>query len=249
MTYVGISGFACMNRNFPSRRFLRQFPDALQRPFLPVLYNYFGKNWTTIKRFIKKFSDRPHLIEFHLSFRDIDPLYADYALEILSMMDYIKTPNTKVVICPVLEDVASDKEWRELAREVRFLTEYEIVRSSLQSNKGGNIQEKHGQFPKFTKPNYKTIANPDGVSTDVGDGESYFKQITILQSKNYLERHVNDGRKAVCLWSATQQGLAKVKGWSTKGLPDPKNRFTGLSPKDIVTDKAIEVFNELLSLY
>lgn len=67
MRYTGISAYASMHPEFPVGRFLRQFPDDIKYPAISVLSGSFGWDSQIIERFVKKFADRPHLIEIFLA--------------------------------------------------------------------------------------------------------------------------------------------------------------------------------------
>lgn len=227
-----------MNKNFPMNRFLMQYPTNIDKAFLPVLYGVFGKNWKGIKRFIKKYEDIPHLIEFHLCFRNPDPKMGEYARKIEKKMNKIGKANTKVIICPILEDQLGDKAWKHWAQQVRENCDYHLVRSTLVGSKGGKFQEKHGRRPNFTRPPRRRIANPDGISIDFEDGETYFNQMSHAQAKSYGVKY--SGSYAVAFWSANQQGLGDSTGWGGGGAPPPKDR------EFIVTDEAIQKMPELI---
>ena len=232
MTFKGTSGFAIMNKNFPVGRFLSQYPDEIEKPFLPVLYKLFGKNWRGVKMFCDKFKDRPHLVQFHMCFRTPDRLMGESAREVQAQMAKICNPNTRVIVCPILEDIETDKSWKPWAKLVRANCEFPLVRCGINSSAGGKFEEKHGNKPAFDRPAKKRIANLDGVSVFFRDGEQYFNQISVAQAQTYLKAY--DGSFAVALWSANQQGLGNSTGWGGAGAPPPKQR------EFIVTDEAIE---------
>ena len=111
--YLGPSGFAIMNKQFPVDRFLRQYPKDLRRPFLPVLYDFFGRSWEGIEQFIDMAGTRKHLLEFHLCFRTPSSEIVKFAREIQEAMGWIKKPKTRIIISPILEDnFKDDRDWR-----------------------------------------------------------------------------------------------------------------------------------------
>lgn len=239
MTYKGVSGFAVMNKRFPFERFMQQYPKDIEKPFLPVLYGVFGKRWKNIKHFCAMYQDRPHLLEFHLCFRTPDPKVVKYAAKISKKMRKIGNANTRVLICPVLEDQMSNVAWRRLATKVELATHYPLVRCPIASpDRGGEYLERHGRDPAFTRPQDQCIANPDGVSIDLRDGETYFNQMSIDDARTYMQRQ--NGVHAIALWLANQQGLGSGTGWGGVGAPPPKKR------NFIVTDQAIKHIKELL---
>jgi len=239
MTYKGVSGFAIMNKNFPIKRFLKQYPNDLDKPFLPILFNFFGRNWNGIDQFLEEFGDRPHLLEFHLCFRNPDPDMADHARRIVRQMEKRQNDNTTVLIDPILEDVCRNTdEWKQWARNVRKQVPYKLVRCSLKSRAaGGAYQEYHGNNPRFTRQPKRCIANPDGLSINFNDNENYHNTMSVSQAKTYLQTYKNV--YAIALWSANQQGLGKQQGWSSTN-PAPEHR------NYIVTDEAINGMRQLL---
>lgn len=247
--YQGVSCFPIMNRHYPHGRYLKMI-DGLDRPFLPVLYGVFGKSWKGIRGFLEQNADKPHLLEFHLCFRNPDPRMPRYAAEIERKMLLLGNDLTRVVICPILEDRCSNKEWNQWAKKVREKVEFPLVRSSLRSNYGGTYQEKHGKYPRFTKSTQYTIANPDGCTIDFRDGENYLYAnpnrkryiMSLRQAANYVEAHKR--RYATALWSATMQGLDDTADWG-EGAP-PKTRFKGKKAKEIITPQCFAGMRRLL---
>ena len=152
------------------------------------------------------------------------------AREVQAQMSKICNPNTRVVVCPILEDVETDKSWKLWAKLVRANCDFPLVRCGLYSHAGGRWEEQHGVKPKFDRPAKKRIANLDGVSVFFRDGENYFNQISINQAKEWIK--ANEGAFAIALWSANQQGKNGATGWGD-GLPPKQREF-------IVTDEAIE---------
>lgn len=248
--YLGPSGYAIMNSKFPVRKFLQQYPDSLNKLFLPILYPFFGKNWDAVTRFLVKFKDKKKLLEFHLCFRNPDPNMVKYAKNIVYEMERLQYSKTKIIVCPILEDNISDAEWKWWAAKVRCVVPYRIVRSSLKfSATGGKYEEKHGKYPIFRKPFRCCIANPDGVTVDFDDGERYLHNrsdrdryiMDIEGAKKYIRRAKEQHLFAAAVWSANQQRLGQQADWGNK---PPVN---GPDVEYIVTDKAVKGMQEILS--
>jgi hypothetical protein len=67
-TYIGLSGYASTHPDFNLDAFFRQYPPNIKRPALALLYGTFGRDIERpIAEFIKRFGDRPHLIEIHMA--------------------------------------------------------------------------------------------------------------------------------------------------------------------------------------
>lgn len=64
--YRGASAFPAMSPRFPCDELLRM-DDRACKPAMAVLWQYFGDDPTCVARFAARYSDRPHLLEFHLS--------------------------------------------------------------------------------------------------------------------------------------------------------------------------------------
>lgn len=247
--YTGPSGFAIMNNRFPVKRFLSQYPAGHKRPFLPVLYDFFGRSWKGVEAWLEEFWYQQKLLEFHLCFRNPDPNMARSARQIVRKLADINCPKTKLLICPILEDVADNKEWQQWAKKVRQAAPgIPLVRSSLSTKiSGGRFEERHGEYPRYTnKPAKRTIANPDGCTTDFGDNEKYLygrqdrHQFIMSPSdaRRYIQRAKKSGRYAAAIWSAYQQGLQHTADWSS-GLPVNQREF-------VVTDEAQEGMRQVL---
>lgn len=64
--YTGFSAYPAMNKRFPCGRFLEVSRYA-DKPIMAVLYSTFGNNTSCIKKFVHKFRNRSHALEFHLN--------------------------------------------------------------------------------------------------------------------------------------------------------------------------------------
>lgn len=64
--FTGLAAFAAMNPRFPCDAYLRSQSSA-PRPGMVVVWGTFGYDATCVARFIERFSDRPHLLQIHLS--------------------------------------------------------------------------------------------------------------------------------------------------------------------------------------
>jgi hypothetical protein len=66
MKFVGLAGFALQHPNFPVGRFLRVYKNV-ENPATAVLWSTFGTSIDGLKTFCDDVSDRPHVVEIHLS--------------------------------------------------------------------------------------------------------------------------------------------------------------------------------------
>lgn len=239
-TYRGVAGFAIMSPNFPHERFLEQFPETMGRPFLPVLYGFFGKSWKGMDLWVKKFEDREMLLQIHLAFRTAkkSSYYHKAALSINNHMSKLGSPsNLKLIICPGLEYDFPNAKWKEIKNIVQSTLAFPHTYSCnplYPPAKIGMYEEVHGDSPIFSKPMNRRIYNPDGVSVDFSDGEKYSPRMGVTAYKNILS---SKQPFAACTWSANQQGI--IQGSSSNQLK-PKDRVFK------ITDQAIYQNRELL---
>lgn len=226
MAFKGVSTFAAMNKRFPIDRVLRVYPKDIKKPGCAILYEYFGKNWTFPAEFCDKFQDRRHLIEFHLCFRNPAKNLAKRAERITEKMEKLGNDKTKIVICPVLEDVLTDKDYRRIAKSVRSATPYKLVRCSLHHCPGGGFyEESHGATPYFCRTRDQRIYNPDGTSVDFNDGDRYFNKMSIEQFKTQAKKLYF----AWFIWYAPLQGLGNARSWTD--VKPVKDREFILTPR------------------
>lgn len=138
--------------------------------------------------------------------------------------------NTKVIVCPELEDNMTDKAFNGM---VQALCEsglglwFSLARSPCTGGSGALVKyrEIHGRGASLS---VTEIANLDGVSVDFGDGEKYFDQISIADAIRWMKECKG---VLTLLWSATQQGVGGESNFSN--WPPHKKRVFK------VTDKAI----------
>ena len=154
-------------------------------------------------------------------------------------MKEIGNENTKVVICPVLEDAVTDEQFAKIVEVVKKATDFEIVRNPCM---GGNdvkpypYEERHGATPKFTKRGAgRQIYNPDGISVDFNDGDKYFNRFSIEQFKSI----VNDNMFMWLIWYAPLQGFKDCKDFTDKPPIDKR--------KYLITWKARRGMRDILS--
>jgi hypothetical protein len=213
--YRGPSGFAIMSNRFPRKRFLSQYPKSIEKPFLPVLYKYFGVSWRGITLWLERFWELDKLLEMHLCFRRLDPHIARYAADIVKKLNDINPPNTRLLLCPCLEDNVPDKDWRMAAKKVRLAAPgISLVRCPLAlMYKGGRYEERHTKRPYFTnKPPRRQIVNPDGCTIDFGDNENYLYDtpnrrnhiLSFSGAKRFIQSFYEEGVYAIAPWSAYQ---------------------------------------------
>lgn len=232
MTYKGIAAFACMNNKFPIRRVLSAYPRDIEKPATAILYEFFGDNWKFPTRFCKKFSDRPHLIQWHLCFRNPVTLkeFKKRTKEITSKMQEIGNDNTKIIICPVLEDACSDKRFARIVQVVKQAAkttypDLEIVRNPYSGGKvvgPYDYEEHHGRNPSYKKKSPQSrIYNPDGLSVDFKDGERYFNKMSVQE----FEAVVSNEFFLWLIWTASSQGLGDATGWESKPPSVDKRKY------------------------
>lgn len=239
MTYTGISCFAALNDKFPIKKVLNSYPKDIKTPGTAILDGLFGDNWKFPKMYCDLFSDRPHCIEYHLCFRNPLPIrqLRNRAKIITNKMEAIGNDNTKVIICPVLEDACKDDQFKNIVDKIKTVTPFEIVRNPCM---GGNIvrpydyEERHGDRPRFTKKPGKTIYNPDGISVDFNDGDKYFNRFSIQS----FEKLISDEMFMWLLWYAPLQGFKDCKDFSDKPPIDKR--------KYLLSDKASVGMRDLL---
>lgn len=241
MQFLGISAFALLNANFPTKQFLSQYPCDYKKPAIAVLLNYFGKKAKNLKAFTDKFADRPHLVELHLGFRDFTTselmemraatrkIIEAKIKEAKRVIKVAGNKNTKFIICPILEDNVTLAAWKKYASMVRKELKYPLVRSTVGKDfGGGRYEELHTVRPRFHRPLGRCIANPDGVSINWGD-EDYDEQISPAQAVKYKQDY--SCCYAVFTWSADQQGLGGTSDYHKP--PVGKRKF-------VVRPEAIE---------
>jgi len=236
MAYKGISCFAAMNPRFPVERVLDTYPENIKKPGTAVLDSFFGRKWKFTRRYLKQFSDRPHLIEWYLCFRNPKESIVKRAGVITRQMEKFGNEKTRVLICPILEDVCSDKEFRYWAKKIRKKTPYPIVRCSLRKGaRGGYYEEKHGKTPQYIKTPRRRIYNPDGCSVDFRDGDTYFNKISVRKFKEIVSQDLY----LWLIWTARLQGLADQKGWADTAPPVADRRFW-------ISNKEVEGYRRIL---
>lgn len=219
MAYKGIAAFAAMGKNFPVRRVLNAYPKNIEMPATAILYGLFGDSWKFPRAFCKKFADRPHLIQWHLCFRNPPTLkeLRKRTRAITQRMQKLGNENTRIVICPVLEDSCTDKKFKRIVEVVKQAAkstypELEIVRNPYN---GGEIvgpydyEEHHGGNPRYRKVMRSRIYNPDGLSVDFKDGDKYFNRMDI----DDFEDIINDDMFLWLIWYAPLQGFKDCSGW------------------------------------
>jgi len=239
MTYKGIACFAALNPKFPTRRVLKAFPKGLEKPCTAILYELFGNDWTFVKKFCSKFSDRDHCIEWHLCFRNPISI-SEMKLridEILTNMQIYGNANTKFIVCPVLEDDCSNVQFKRIYKKLKKNYDFLIVRNPCMgedSIKFCDFEEHHGKTPKYKKRKNKRIYNPDGVSVDFEDGDKYFNRFSVDQFKQV----VNDDLFMWIIWYAPLQGFKNCSGWTDKP-PIEKRKYK-------ISGKAIRGMRSLL---
>lgn len=222
--FKGPSAFAIMSRRFPLSRYFEQFPKTIEKPFLPVLYGFFGKSWKGIDEYCDRFADRPHLLEFHLCFRKMrhDKYFKNSMRKIHTHMEQTKNPNTRIIISPILEagNDISDAELKHVIKLCRSIHKYPIAISSLRHGVTvGRFQEVHGANPGFTVPNNRKIYNPDGTSVQFGQKENIKNKMTHVQWLANTHKHKP---YASAIWCAEAQGLQNTN--NSAHAPPPKQR-------------------------
>jgi len=269
MRFNGISGFAAPNTRFPTSRFLQQYPPDVINPAIAVLPGTFGWSHKTLKAFCDRFADRPHLVEVHISNgpgRRNKMYKGDFARE-FSVSEFNRAlvsnsprivrrinqrckrvkrwlarctnEQTKIVICPELEDNLLNEAWTNLAKQISKTLPYRMVRNPVSGGKGGFYTEEHGKTALARTR--RMLANLDGCSIDFKDGEVYkATSIGVKAATNwYKSQRLGFAR---FLWSANQQGLNGA-GWGAAGAPPPKERDF------VVTDEAMVGMRKILEGY
>lgn len=239
MTYTGISAFAALNNRFPIKQVLNSYPKRIKSPGTAILVDLFGDNWKFPTQFCQRFSDRPHCIEYHLCFRNPPSPreLRNRAKLVTQKMEQIGNENTKVIICPVLEDACKDDHFAKIVEQIKKVTDFEIVRNPCM---GGNIvrpynyEERHGDRPRFSKKIQKVIYNPDGISVDFKDGDRYFNRFSIES----FEKLIDPNMFMWLIWYAPLQGFKDCKDFNDKP-PIDKRDF-------ILTSKASSGMKNLL---
>lgn len=259
MGFCGISAYACMHQDFPTKAFLRQFPEGMKNPCVSVLCGTFGRNRRTLDAFLSKFVGRRTLIQFHisngpsrrsgrlgkgsfaagLSVSEFNRVWeAGGNRKLLRQLDrfidrILPFPASMVLVCPELEDNMTDLAWQQFAQAVRDRCSLKIVRNPCMGGRsldGADFKEVHGLRPAAKKE----LANLDGVSINFGDGEKqYLEWCSPAEAGRWLQRCAG---KAAFLWSANQQGL----GTGKKPPPPHKER------EFVVTEKAISGMRAIL---
>jgi len=232
--YKGIAAFAALNPKFPTKRVLKAYPKDIERPATSILLDLFGDDWTFVQEFCEKFADRPHLIQFHLCFRNPVRGLPRKARQVQKAIQVLGNQHTQLIICPVLEDACTNKQWKRIAKAVRKATNNEvpIVRNphSNQDNvQKADLHEAHGRNPKFKKPTKFQIYNPDGLSVDMKDGDKYFNRCSIKEFKKYK----SNSMFAWFVWYAPLQGFRNAKDWTDK--PPIESRKYKISRKAVRT--------------
>ena len=102
--------------------------------------------------------------------------------------------------------------------------------------RGGDLLELHGLTPKLGRRRDESIVNLDGVSVNVGDGETYNPRPGTSISVPTAARYLRDNRRSEVrlLWSASSQGFRDGS------FRPPRRRDF------IITNKAVREFNKLL---
>ena len=234
--FKGISTFAAMagKRRFPGEKVLTCYPKSIKKPAIAVLYGYFGRDWSFIRAFCELYQDRKHLVEIHLAFRDEPRNIIRRARVVTKRMQQIANRNTRILICPILEDNIPDQEYVRIARRVRKATPYRLVRSGLYGRYvGGDFEELHGRTLGWHRKKSRRIYNSDGTSI-ILDGDQYYSQMTIAQFKKISA----PAGYARYIWYAPLQGLQNAR----KG-----ERRAADEREFILTDRARAGMKELLN--
>ncbi len=148
-SYLGMSGFACTLKKFPTKRFLKQYPPNLRKAAIAIMPGSFGWNAKTITQF-QEMGFKRIMVEIHIAdgpgrrrgnwSSDLYPYGSvkDWNNDLVSknpkvlkavqkhmekLLDWLPDCPTEtkreLVICPELEDNLSDEAWTVLANTVR----------------------------------------------------------------------------------------------------------------------------------
>jgi len=220
--FKGVSTFPAMaGSRFPMERVLATYPKDIRKPAIAVLYGFFGRDWSNIWLFTDRFKDRKHLIEMHLCFRCDPGNLVRRARVVTKRLQRIANANTRIVICPVLEDEMTDNAYLRLSQSIKKVTPYRLVRCGLGDRyRGGKYEEHHGERPRWEKRKALRIYNPDGTSVNVDD-DRYFNQLSMERFK----ANAAQAGFAWFIWLAELQGFRDCRGW-TDTPPVLERKFT-----------------------
>jgi hypothetical protein len=162
-------------------------------------------------------------------------------VEIRSLRDRLImsiTDQTRLFICPELEDNLTDKAFMTLLRHFRRVFKEVDLKVQWVRNpcEGGNyiprgvIKEVHGR-----NGNPAGVYNPDGVSIAFHDGEDYFDTMSMAQLQSLWNKH-SDARLRF-MWPANFQGVGTAGSFNYPSIFDRKY---------IVTDQAILYSNQIM---
>lgn len=233
--YLGISAYGILSEDWPVKKFLSCYPNSAERPAVAALWGSFGTSTKGLVEFTRKFSDRAHLIEIHISNecarrshrsgRQILPRLStkvyQAAIEngtakkavqrrvkkIIETLDPVVNENTHLWLSTGLEHNLDAAAAKKLYRWVTQAAPVaeKIVDNPMTGVNTGLFSETHGRKAMGD------VWNLDGVSINFKDGEDFFDRMypQTVVAIGEMSQH-----KAIFLWSASQQGLRGIDGWN-----------------------------------
>lgn len=263
--YKGISAYAMLHKDFPIRKFNKAFPPDGKNMAVAVLANRFGKRWSNLGLWVQS-QKGDHAIEvffmsgparrnesggpFDLwpdySVADLNsalernrlPHLAERIAAFRDSLEAIVKPETKVFICPELEDNLTDLAFKKLLRAFRSGFNGSSIKPVWVRNpvnEGAKIPPKVIKEVHGVSRQFGDIYNPDGISVDFKDGENYFETMSLNQLRGLWDRHCT--AKIRFVWAAHMQGVGNAGSFAYP--PINKRKY-------VVTDEAIAYCRELL---
>ena len=263
---LGESTYGIMAPSYPVRRMLKCFPKDIEYPCIAALFGCFGVSLRGLKAFCTAFSDRPHLIEMHISNECARRTGRDgkQILPYLNVSDYQKALSnpakaTKIAVrervATVMDMFASvsnsktvivlsaglESDLRGVALDNIHTIVKNVSRKKIVYSPDGGGDGLHLANYVETHSVYPNIDcaywNNDGTSIAYHDGEDFKPTVQIATYINSFKKNWMT-KKAVYLWDAKSQGLDGVD------LNNPIG-YTGRHFE--ITDNAIMYKQEMLS--
>jgi hypothetical protein len=236
--YAGVSSFAAMHPGFPCDKWLK-IEDHAKYPAMAVLWRTFGDDTTCIQKFLKRYEDRPNLLEIHFSNKhcrwekkncftsnknlakmspETETQVALRMFGILATVLQYAGPNTQLVLSVMLEDDLKKDSFLNLVSVLRNFWPSQWMLLRVPST-GDRVSAKQfpGPFEYHSNGGHPTkgcFANEDGTINSYEGTRKFFTRYKPCQ--------------AIFAWRSEHQGYRS----GSQHNVNPKKRRFNISDED-----------------